>query len=131
MSKHRGRREGATSEEEARATGHRHVRLQQIIQKEITSLVRDELVDPALNDVVITSCELSVDYKNARIRFMLAKKEGERPRQEREAAERAFTRATPFLRARLAEGIDVKVVPNLRFVWDQDAADAPDFSDPL
>ena len=31
---------------------------------------------------------------------------------------RAFERATPFLRAQLADAIDLKRVPDLRFVFD-------------
>jgi ribosome-binding factor A len=38
--------------------------------------------------------------------------------QERLPAERALAHATPFLRARLAEAIELKRVPDLRFVFD-------------
>jgi hypothetical protein len=37
---------------------------------------------------------------------------------DRERVLAALSRATPLLRARLAEAVDLKVVPALRFVWD-------------
>jgi len=48
------------------AAGHRHARLQQILREELGALVRDELSDPRLDEVMVTSVELSVDYRNAR-----------------------------------------------------------------
>jgi ribosome-binding factor A len=91
--------------------GHRHARLQGLIFEELRALLRDDVSDPALNDVTITAVVLSVDYRHARVHFALAT-------GDRAQAERAFVRATPFLRARLADAIDMKRVPDLRFVFD-------------
>jgi ribosome-binding factor A len=106
------------------AAGHRHARLQQILREELGALVRDELSDPKLDGVMVTSVELSVDYRNARVRFWAA-----RPtppsRDERERLERALARAAPFLRASLADSVDLKQVPALNFVWDRDADERP------
>ena len=66
--------------------------------------------DPTLDGVRVTAVVLSVDYRHARVHFALER--------EREGVERALARATPYLRARLAEAIDVKRVPDLRFVLD-------------
>jgi ribosome-binding factor A len=57
---------------------------------------------------------LSVDYRHARVHFALGGGRGGEPR----VAQRALERATPFLRARLAEAIELKRVPDLRFVFD-------------
>jgi ribosome-binding factor A len=67
--------------------------------------------------VTVTYVELSVDYKNARVGFV-----GD---GDRERITRALEGATPFLRARLADAVDLKQVPALRFVWDAFAAAAP------
>lgn len=124
MGRQRGREERPAGEE-ARAGGYRHARLQQILKEELDALVRDELGDPRLDGVHITTLELSVDYKNARVGFILERAR-ERTREERERAERGLAHATPFLRSRLVESVDLKVVPALRFVWDRDAAEAPE-----
>jgi ribosome-binding factor A len=106
------------------ASGHRHARLQQILREELGALVRDELSDPKLDGVMVTSVELSVDYRNARVRFWAARATPP-SREERERLERAIARAAPFLRARMADSVDLKQVPALNFVWDRDADERP------
>jgi len=95
--------------------GHRHGRLQRILHEELGAILRDETTDPALEGVSFTGVELSVDYKHARVRFVTAA-------AERARGERALARATRFFRARLADSVDLKQVPALRFVFDTDAA---------
>ncbi len=106
------------------AAGHRHARLQQILLEELGALVRDELSDPRLDGVIVTSVELSVDYRNARVRFWAARA-APPSREERELLERAIARAAPFLRASLADSVDLKQVPALNFLWDRGADERP------
>jgi ribosome-binding factor A len=97
--------------------GHRHARLEGLIFEELRSLLRDDISDPTLlSGVAIVAITLSVDYRHARVHFAI------RGDARRADVERAFVRATPFLRARLAEAIDMKRVPELRFVFDARAA---------
>jgi ribosome-binding factor A len=131
MSKHetrhdrRDRSAAATSHDPSpQAAGHRHERLTRILHEELGALVRDELSDPRLHEVSFTSVELSVDYRNARVGFV-SPAAARAPREERDRLERLLARATPFLRARLADAVDLKQVPALRFVWDAYAAEAP------
>jgi ribosome-binding factor A len=104
------------------AAGHRHERLSRLLREELDALVRDELTDPRLDGVTVTFVELSVDYKNARVGFVGP---GGADHERRDRMARALVRATPFLRARLAESVDLKLVPALRFAWDAYAAAAP------
>jgi ribosome-binding factor A len=106
------RREGKENE----GAGHRHARLQGLIVDELRALLRDDVSDPALERVRITAVVLSIDYRLARVHFAL---QGDtRVDDERARVERALARATAFFRARLAEAIDLKRVPDLRFVFD-------------
>ena len=102
--------------------GHRHLRLQGLILEELRSLLRDDVSDPALTGVRITAVVLSVDYRQARVHFALLEKErgedGEEVARARGRSEQALGRATALLRARLAEAIEMKRVPDLRFVLD-------------
>ena len=100
--------------------GHRHQRLQQLIEEELSSLLRDEVQDPRLDDVRITAVELSVDYKNARVRYVVA----DDSKANLDKVQRGLDRAAPFLRARLGEALDLKKLPTLSFVYDRDAAAA-------
>jgi ribosome-binding factor A len=94
--------------------GHRHLRVQGLVLDELRSLLRDDVHDPALDGARITAVVLSVDYRHARVHFVLS---GAQEQQVR-PVEKALERATPFLRARLADAIEMKRVPDLRFVFD-------------
>src|SRR4051812_48947965 len=100
--------------------GHRHQRLQQLIGEELTSLLRDEAQDPRLEEVRVTSVELSIDYKNARVRYVVE----DASKANLLKVERALERAAPFLRARLGVALDLKKLPTLSFIYDRDVAAA-------
>ena len=74
---------------------------------ELRGLFRDDVEDPALYGVQIAAVVLSVDYRHLRVHYTHAG-----------AVDRALERVTPFLRARLADAVDLKRVPELRFVRD-------------
>jgi ribosome-binding factor A len=83
---------------------------------ELRALLRDDVSDPTLTDVRVVAVLLSVDYRHAKVHFVLrATETSSRSRRE---AEHALERATPFLRARLADAVEMKRVPDLRFVFD-------------
>jgi ribosome-binding factor A len=102
------------------AGGHRHARLERVLLDEIRALLRDDVSDPDLAPVLVTAIALSVDYRHARVHYALTGAGvGARSR-----VERALTRATPFLSAQLGDTIELKRVPDLRFVLDAAAAPA-------
>jgi ribosome-binding factor A len=98
---------------EEEGAGHRHERVQGLILEELRALMRDDVSDPALADVRVSGVVLSVDYRHARVHFVLTTGEA-----ERRAVEAALVRVSPFLRARLADSIEMKRTPDLRFVFD-------------
>jgi ribosome-binding factor A len=93
--------------------GHRHLRVQSLVLEELRALLRDDVSDPALANVRVAAVVLSADYRSARVHFVVS----DAP-DGRRSAEQALGRATPFLRARLADAIEMKRVPDLRFVFD-------------
>ena len=102
---------------EEEGSGYRHARLQILLLDELDALLRDDVSDPALVEVRIVAVVLSVDYRHARVHFALRASPDALPRG-RQATDHALCRVTPFLRARLAEALDMKRVPDLRFVFD-------------
>lgn len=98
---------------EEEGAGHRHERVQGLILEELHALMRDDVSDPTLAGVRISAVVLSVDYRHARVHFALAA-----GAEERRVVERALARVTPFLRARLADAVEMKRIPDLRFVFD-------------
>ncbi len=111
---------------EEESAGHRHLRVQSLVMEELRALLRDDVSDPALVDVRVVAVVLSVDYRHAKVHFVLNGTSA----ASRRSAKLALERATPFLRARLADAIDMKRVPDLRFVFDAVASAADKGSTP-
>lgn len=103
-------------DEGAAAPGHRGPRLEQIILEELGGLLRDEMNDPRLDDVRFTRVELSGDYASARVWFGVR---GGADRRRRLSVAAALDHASRWLRTRLAEALDIKRAPSLRFVFDE------------
>ena len=83
----------------------RHQRLEQLLLDELRGLFRDDVEDPSLYGIQIAAVALSVDYRHLRVHYThTARPDG------------ALDRVTPFLRARLADAVDLKRVPELKFV---------------
>jgi ribosome-binding factor A len=105
---------------EKESAGHRHERLQTSLLEELGAIVRDDVSDPDLEGVELKAVVLSPDSRNAKVHFMV-------PRgRSRSAVERAFIRATGFLRGRLVDGIELKRAPDLKFVFDGEIASKED-----
>jgi ribosome-binding factor A len=85
----------------------RHQRLEQLLLDELRGLFRDDVEDPALYGLLVSAVVLSVDYRHLRVHYTHIAK-----------VDRAIDRVTPFLRARLADAVDLKRVPELHFVRD-------------
>lgn len=100
--------------------GYRHARLQELLHEELNILLRNEIADPDLHDLVFTTVELSVDYRNARVRYAVPGIPSP-DATARRRFERALSRASAFLRGQLAFALDGKFVPQLRFGFDRDA----------
>lgn len=100
---------------DAGAEAGRAARLVRVIHEELGSILRDELDDPRLNTVTLTTVTLSPDYAHVRAGYV--------PDEEHAAVvvQRALEAATPLLRARLAASVEMKRVPTLRFTHDRDA----------
>lgn len=110
MGKGNERRTRTRTRERARQAGGRNERLQQLIREEINWLLRNDVRDPRLADVVVTLVDLTGDGSCARIWFG-AENEGEQLE--------ALAGATGFLRTQLAASLGLKRTPELRFRRDR------------
>lgn len=98
-------------------TGNRLPRLEHLLSEEISRLFRLEVSDPRLQHLVIVAVQLSPDMKNVRISYAV------QPNAETAIGDKqileGLSRVTPFLRARVAEALSFKRVPNLNFHRDR------------
>lgn len=95
----------------------RHQRLAAQIQRSLSELLRLEVKDPGLRRITITAVELSKDLGVARVYFDVLD-----PEASPEPAAEGLRRAAGFLRSRLGGALDVRHVPELRFVHDDSIA---------
>lgn len=95
----------------------RTTRLADQIQRDLSSILRFDLKDRRIGLVTLTGVELSPDMTHAKV-FYTVLGEAERLVETRET----LNRAAGFLRSRLAEGLKIRVTPELHFVYDESVA---------
>jgi ribosome-binding factor A len=123
MSSHRRRtRSTSTSsvpsnpEPSAEGPGIRQARLERILQDELQSLLTDEAADPSLEGVRLLGVQLSPDGGHARVAYAVVAAL-DREQAIAQASRAGLARATRYLRARLAQQLDLKKLPQLSFTF--------------
>ncbi len=94
----------------------RHQRLGTQVLRTLSELLRFETKDPRLQGVSLTAVDLSRDLSVARVYFSLLD-----PDDAVEPAQAGLDKATGFLRGKLGAAIQVRHVPELRFIHDDSA----------
>lgn len=95
----------------------RQHRLGAQILRTLSELLRFETKDPALINVSLTSVDLTRDLGVATVYFSLLDPDG-----ETEPVQQGLQRASGFLRSRLGKDLQIRYVPELRFVHDDSIA---------
>ena len=88
-------------------------RLGDLIQRELSDLIRLELRDPRVGMLTITSVDVSPDLSNAKVFFTMFEKD------KLEDTLHGLKRSAGFLRSQLARRISMYTTPELRFVYDE------------
>ena len=94
------------------STTFRPERAAEAIHEAVAQALHAEVSDPRLQNVIITRVEITDDLSFARIYYTV------RNDAERAVASQAFERATPFLRSRVGQEVQLRVVPELSFRYD-------------
>jgi ribosome-binding factor A len=95
----------------------RPIRVADAIKVEVAMLLLQKVKDPRLDGVVITRVEVTDDLSCARIYYTVL-------RQEAAAdAAKGLSSAKGFFRSTLAQGLQLRVVPELIFTPDRTAAE--------
>ena len=81
------------------------------IQRELADLLRNEVKDPRIGMVTITSVEVSRDYSHAKVYYTTL------GAGEKDVAE-GLKRAAGFLHSQLFHRLKLRVVPQLHFEYD-------------
>ena len=89
-------------------------RIEDQIQRILSDVIRTDVRDPRLSNVIITGVRVSRDHSVAWVYYTLLQVEGDPV-----SLDAAFGSAMGFLRSRLAKDLTVRRVPELRFELDQ------------
>ena len=84
-----------------------------MIQRELSELLRREVRDPRVGMVTLTSVDVSPDFSHAKVLFTCLD-----PAHVEEAG-RGLHRAAGFLRSQLARRLKLYATPELRFEYDE------------
>lgn len=93
-------------------------RVAEQIRSELATALLREVDDVRLSNVTIMAVKVSDCLQFARI-FWRPVSIDEVPERERKRIERAFERATPFLRGYVGQKLRLRVTPEIRFEYDE------------
>lgn len=97
----------------------RALRINAQLQRELTDLIRNELTDPRVEGVAVSSVEVSPDMRHAKVHFSQINL-----REPPARAEAALNHAAGKLRFELKRRLSIKNIPELHFHADHTAAEA-------
>lgn len=106
----------AEGEHPPEGTGHRQARLEHILIQELQSLISDEAIDPSLDGIKVLAVHLAPDGGHARVAYAVTAAL-DREQELASLTRGGLQRATPFLRAKLAEHLQLKKLPKLSFTF--------------
>ena len=84
-----------------------------LIQRELSDLLRRDVRDPHVGMVTLTSVDVAPDLSHAKVYFTLLDK------QKQGETTKALQRAAGFLRSQLSHRMNMYTTPALRFVYDE------------
>ncbi|HXU41972.1 MAG TPA: 30S ribosome-binding factor RbfA [Burkholderiales bacterium] len=88
-------------------------RLGDLMQRDLSELIRLELRDPRVGMITITSVDVSPDLSHAKVFFTMLEKD------KLEDTLHGLKRSAGFLRSQLARRIKMYTTPELRFTYDE------------
>lgn len=100
----------------------RTVRVAELVRAEVASALRTSFADPRLQGIVVTRVEVTADLQIARVFVRTSDTDDEESRRQ---LMRGLRAASPRLRRMVAQAVDLRRAPELRFQFDTgvDAAD--------
>jgi ribosome-binding factor A len=91
----------------------RSQRVAEVLKREISHILMEEIKDPAINLVTITTVKLTNDLKFCKIYFTVLGS-----LEQRDRATQALQRATKFIRSEIGRKVELRYIPELTFEYD-------------
>ncbi len=87
------------------------------IQRELAVLLHKEVDDPRVGMVTVSAVDVAPDFSHAKIYITALDAE-----HDKKTLVEALNKAAGFLRGRLGQRLSIRVIPQLRFVYDDSVA---------
>ena len=97
--------------------GKRAHRVAELLKREISKIIFEEIKDPGIDFVTITNVKISDDLRSSKVYFTVL---GDKAK--RENTRQSLERATKFIRSEVGKRLSLRYVPELKFHYD-DVAD--------
>lgn len=97
----------------------RRLRIEEMIQRELATLISQEIKDPRLGMVTVSGVAISPDLRHAKIHVTILNNGGEQ--DDHAKSVKILNHAARFLRHELARRLYLRTTPDLRFVYDESA----------
>jgi ribosome-binding factor A len=94
--------------------GTRTLRIAELLQRELSLLIAREVSDPRVGRLTITSVDVAPDMSHAKVFFTHLSGVGDAPQTVS-----GLNHAAGFLRNALKGRVQLRVIPELRFVYDE------------
>lgn len=92
----------------------RQDRVREVIRREVSTILHDELNDPRLGFITVTRVEMTPDLRYARIFFSVLGKE-----EDYQKTQEALDSALGFIRSKIAQRINLRLAPDISFKADR------------
>lgn len=92
----------------------RHDKVAEVLKREVSNIIHDELKDPRLGFITITKVEMTRDLRYAKIFFSVLGKEG-----DYQKSREALDCASGFIRTLIAQRIRLRFAPEIVFKEDR------------
>ncbi len=102
----------------------RQERLADQLQRDLAELVRQELRDPRIGMVTVSAVKVSRDLGYADVYVTLLQPQLQKDTEARQLSVARLNAAAGFLRTALGKTLSLRVVPRLRFHYDEVLANA-------
>jgi ribosome-binding factor A len=102
---------------------HRLSRVESQLMRQLATLIEREIDDPRISDVTISRLKMSKDLRHAKIYFTVLEE------QHAQKVVHALNHTVTYLRRRIGETLDLRVVPELFFIYDEELQKAQHLSD--
>lgn len=94
-------------------SSHKVSRIESDVIKYLSNILYTETDDEFLKTITLTDIEVSKDLSYAKVYFTTL------ALMEHKDAEKEMNEAAPFLRGRLAQHIEIRNIPELKFIYDE------------